>query len=182
MGGQGYGPLTAWILVLVVIGAGLFRLRGSSSWEAWTGRGVGSARWLWAAFLGVSAWLVDNGSAGAWAWGFPVPVVLPALIVALWAGSIGAWWGSLDMGTRDHTLSRDLLMHSLRGVVWTAFAAALVASLDLASPWPLLAAGALCGPIYAASWRLWPGYAVQGGEWGFGAAVAAALLFSVAYE
>lgn len=179
-------------------GAALFRLRGSETWREWTGRGLGSIRWLWAAYVGTCAWLLDNGSSARWACGlyvsvvqsadwyrtWSVPILLPSLIAALWFGcAIGPWWGSLDMGTDRGSVWRDLAMHSLRGVLWVAPAAAVLAVWGLGSPWPLLAVGLACGPVYLACWRLWPARRpIQRAEWSWGGLISAALLCSVAFS
>lgn len=187
----------ARLALMALGGAALNRLRGSSRFKEMTGRGATTARLLLAVYLGVCAWLVDNGSNGAWAlgtyfvqfypwrpheiaWSCTVLILLPALVFALWFGMIGKWHGSLDMGTREGTVWRDLALHSLVGVWRTVFAAALLWFASLGTPWLLLIIGALCGPIYLAAWRLAPAFPVECAEWANGAAVAAALLISVA--
>lgn len=160
------------------VGAALFRLRGSSSWQEWTGRGLTSIRLLWAGYLALAAYALDDGTDADWMHG----ALVVALVLALWLGSIFGWWRSLDMGSHEGTAARDVVMHSLRGLVWTGPAALLVWLAGLAAPWPLILAGALCGPIYWTARKLSASYAVQGGEWGFGFAVASALLFSVAFS
>lgn len=186
--------LLPYLLLLSAGGGALFRLRGSSRFQAVTGRGVTTARLLWATYLAGCAWLVDNGSAAAWSgglyltwlpgwgerpndwsWSGPLLTLLPALLLALWLGAVGAWWGSLGVQTAG-----EVARHSARGLLWVAPAALLLFLAGLGAPWPLLAVGALCGPVYLVC-RLWrPWYAVEAGEWAFGGMLAAALLFSVA--
>lgn len=182
--------LGSCVLIFAAGGAALFRLRGSGSfWQA-TGRGATTARWLWAGYLALCAWLVDDGtehdwSAGVylsllepepWAWSRPMPVLVLALATALWLGCVAGWWRSL--GVRS---AWEVAKHSARGVLWTGPAAMVLVLSGLGSPWPLLLAGALCGPIYLAARLVWPWYAVPAGEWAFGGAVSAALLFGVAF-
>lgn len=150
-----------WIFVL----AALFRLRGSSTWFEWTGRGATSIRLLWAFVSAGAAWLVSGH----------LEVLTAALLgLGLWLGCILPWWGSL--GVRD---AWEVAKHSARGLVWVAPAAAALAGLQLGPFWPLLLVGALCGPVYLANRLAWPGYAVQGAEWMWGGMIAAALLLSV---
>ncbi len=153
--------LTAgWVVVL----AAMFRLRGSSTWAEWTGRGATSARLAWATLSALAAWSV----APQQEWTLPA-----ALAVALWLGCIPAWWGSLGVRT-----GREVAVHSLRGLVWTG-PAALVVILHGGVGWPLLLVGLLAGPVYLACRLARPTYAVQGAEWLWGGLIAAALLLSV---
>lgn len=153
--------LTAgWVAIL----AAMFRLRGSSTWAEWTGRGATSARLAWALLSALAVWTV----APHLEW-----TVIAMLAVALWLGCLPAWWGSLGVRT-----VAEVALHSLRGLVWTA-PAALVVFLHSELWWPLLLAGVLCGPVYLACRLARPTYAVQGAEWTWGGMIAAALLLSI---
>ena len=149
------------VLLCAAVGAAGFRLRGSALWSRITGRGAGTARvFAWALPLAVVSPL-------PWAW-------VPALAAALWLGSLAAWWGSLDMGRNEGSFARDFALHALRGMVWV-IPAALVLTAAGRLWWPLLAAGALCAPIYAVAWRIWPVRATEAAECGFGACIGAAI-------
>lgn len=156
------------IILLTIGGAALFRVRGSSSWHEWTGRGATSIRLLWAAYLGTAAAALGLS-----------PWLAAAVGFACFLGSVWPWWGSLDMGRNEGTLWRDMGMHSLRGLLWTAPPAAVLWGSGSGSPWLLLLAGAACGPIYAAAWRLHAKRAGPLAEWLFGAAYAAGLLTTI---
>ena len=65
---------------------------------------------------------------------------------------------------------------------WVGPAAALLVLAGLGSPLPLVAAGALCGPVYLACRLLWPWYGVEAAEWAWGGAIAAALLGACAFS
>jgi hypothetical protein len=154
--------ISGWVALL----AGLFRLRGSETWAAWTGMGATSIRLLWAGASALAAWTVGEAVGAGLAL---------ALAAALWLGCILPWWDSLGVRT-----AAEVARHSARGLVWTGPAAAVLALSGAGLAWPLLAVGALCGPVYLACRRLDADYAVQGAEWVWGAMIAAALLLSVA--
>lgn len=156
-------------MIAVLLGALLgglgFRLRGWSGFERLTGRGATTAR--------LACWAIPMGAFAALA--LPIPWwggVLVAL--ALWAGSVAPWWGSLDLGRMDGDWIEEAALHALRGLVWVTPAMVAIALLSLPW-WPLLAAGALCLPVYELAWRLRPALATEIGEVVFGAAIGAAL-------
>lgn len=152
--------------LLTAGGAAIFRLRGSSLWHEWTGRGATTIRLIWGTYLGAVAFIV-----APLAWWVP-----PALAVAFWLGTIGPWWGSLDLGRNEGSFARDFVLHTLRGFLWTLPAAAVlwfVVGWD--AGW-LLVAGGLCGVIYAISGRVYAARATENAEWAFGAAITASLL------
>ena len=166
-----------WLVGLVygLVGAGLFRLRGSSHFEAWTGRGKTTADAVWA--LGLSLPLPLFGL--PWAW-------VPAMLVVLWLGGRLPWWKSIDMGRNPldgTTPAQDWLMQSLRGVLWVAGAAAVVWWLGGAW-WLVVVAGLSCSVCYEIGWRVNPDFrysveATEIGEVVFGFVIAAALAYSV---
>jgi len=89
------------------------------------------------------------------------------------------WWRTLTLGRNpeDGPAWRQWLLHTARGVLWTAPAAALAWWLGC-SPFALLLAGLLCAPAYEAGWRLDRRGGLGGTEWGecfFGAAIGVAL-------
>ena len=183
-----------FLLVLLFSAASgvVFRLRGSSSFAEWVGRGPGTIRLIWGFALALFAWIVDRGAGPEW-WLLPVApgwLAWPLLGLALYLGCSFAWWGSLDMGRREHTFARDFAMHSLRGATWT-LPAAVVVFLSGAGPWwPLALAGASSGTIYALAWWFCPPSPpaqaigtgpVEMGEYGFGTAIGFALLAGVAF-
>jgi hypothetical protein len=150
-------------LAPAVLAAG-FRVRGWAGFQRLTGRGATTARIVaWAIPCGLVAW----GLHGHWYAG-------AAMAVAAWAGSLLGWWRSLDLGRHEGEWARDFALHTARGLLWTA-PMALAAWLSGGLPWPLLAAGLLCGLAYEAGWRLAPRRATEIGEVAFGAIVGAAL-------
>jgi len=150
------------ILIFLALGAVTFRLRGSQTFQAWTGRGATTARLMWA--TGVSFAAVPLA-------GIPL-IVAPQLALALYVGALAPWWGSLDMGRQHGSLWGDIGRHTLRGFIWTG-PAALVLPVSSAGDgtWLLLAGGA-CGLIYALCWQLSDRYPTESAECIFGAAIA----------
>lgn len=134
------------ILLGALVGAAGFWLRGAAVFALWTGRGATTARIVaWAIPLALLCWVVTPL---AWWW-------CAALGVALWVGCLPGWWGSLDLGRDAGAWWRDFALHSLRGVLWSAPAAGVLAMASGAWWWPMLA-GAACGAAYEAGWRLRP--------------------------
>lgn len=159
-------------LVGALVGGVGFWLRGSATFARATGRGATTARIVaWAMPLAAFAWLLTPL---AWWW-------CAALAVALWLGALPGWWGSLDLGRVEGAWPRDLALHTLRGVVWMAPAAAVL-GLAGAAWWPPLLAGLSCGAAYEVGWRVWPARATEVGECLFGAACGAALLWGAAWR
>lgn len=157
------------ILLGALIGGAGFRLRGWSGFERLIGRGATTARIAgWAAPLALLCVLT---APLPW-WGGPL------IGLALWAGAIAPWWGSLDFGRMDGTWLRDAALHALRGVVWVVPVAAAVALLGGAW-WCPLAAGLLCVPAYELGYRLRPAIGTEIGEIIFGACIGAALIGAV---
>lgn len=156
------------LLLGVIVGGALFRMRGAAIFERVTGRGKTTADAVWAAGL---AALAMPG------WWQAAP-----LAFAFWLGGRAGWWRSLTLGRNpmDGPVWRQWALHTARGLLWTAPAAALAWWMG-ASAWPLLLAGLACAPAYEAGWRL-EGVARLGGtEWGecfFGAAIGAALVLT----
>lgn len=159
------------ILILAAIGAALFRLRGSDLFARVTGRGKTTADVVYA--VGLALLFIFSMP---W-WG------VPALALALWLGGRPGWWKSLSLGRNpvDGSVRAQFVRHTLRGVVWTAPAAAAGLALG-ASPVPLILAGATCALVYEAGYRLSDRGGVfgrfGGTEWGelfFGAMIGVAL-------
>lgn len=155
-----------------LVGGAGFWLRGAAVLQRITGRGATTARIVaWAAPLALLCWAV---TLLPWWW-------CVAIGVALWLGCLPGWWGSLDMGRNGGSWARDFALHTLRGVVWVAPVAAVLAAAGAAWWWPLLA-GMTCGVAYEIGWRLRPlgdarrPAATEIGELIFGAAVGAALI------
>lgn len=149
-------------------GALLFRLRGAALFQRITGRGKTTAD---AIYAGCLAALAMPG------WWQAAPLAL-----ALWLGGRAGWWRSLTLGRNpmDGPVWRQWALHTARGLLWTAPAAALAWWLS-ASPRPLLLAGLVCAPAYEAGWRLAGLGRLGGTEWGeclFGAAIGAALVIT----
>lgn len=155
------------MLVGAIVGAAGFRLRGSKQWALWTGGGIGTARlFAWALPVALTAWLM-----------LPLEWWEALLLwVALWAGALTAWWGSLDLGRMEGTWARDFGLHTLRGLVWVIPPA--VALLLAHEPiwWAPLIAGACCGLVYEIGWQLQPRWAIETGEVLFGGLVGAAVM------
>jgi hypothetical protein len=158
--------LALMMLLLGVIAGGLlFRLRGAAIFERLTGRGKTTADAIYAVGLALVA-------APGWWQG-------AALALALWSGGRAGWWRSLTLGRNpmDGSVLSQWVRHTARGVLWTAPAAVLAWWLG-ASPVPLLVAGLLCGVAYEAGWRLAGRWGLGGTEWGecfFGAAIGGAV-------
>lgn len=168
---------TALVIALSAGGAGLFRLRGSETWHEWTGRGATSIRAVLAAYLALAAWLADNGTAAAWSGATaPFPLWLFVLALAIWLGCIAGWWHSLGVASAS-----EVARHSARGLLFVIFGAAVLGMSGLGTPWPLMVAGASCGPIYLAVRLLRPSYAIPGAEFVFGGVFSLALLGGVAW-
>jgi len=159
------------ILILAAIGAALFRLRGSEVFECITGRGKTTADAVYAVGLA----LLFTSSMPWWG--------VPALALALWLGGRPGWWKSLSLGRNpaDGPVRAQFIRHALRGIVWTAPAAAVAFALG-ASPVPLILAGATCALVYEVGYRLSERGGVfdrfGGTEWGelfFGAMIGVGL-------
>ena len=121
-----------------------YRVRGSRLWREWTGRGVTTAR--------IVAWGGSCAVAVLLCW--PVPWWLPpGVMLAAWAGATPPQWGSIDIGHREGTWWRDLLVQSGRGLIGVSGIAALLA-LAGGAWWPVAGAGVLAGPVYALAWSL----------------------------
>jgi hypothetical protein len=150
------------------VGALLFRMRGAALFQRITGRGKTTGDAVYAAGLAAIA------MPGWWQ--------ALALAVALWLGGRLGWWRTLTLGRNpeDGPVWQQWLLHTARGVLWTAPAAALAWWLGC-SPFALLLAGLLCAPAYEAGWRLDGRGGLGGTEWGecfFGAAIGLALVFT----
>jgi len=159
-----------------LVGAMLFRLRGSSAFERWTGRGATTARIVWAAGMAGVAHL-----AGA-TW-----QEAAALGAGLFVGCIQPWWQSLSLGDNaaDGATVGQYLRHGLRGLWWTLPAALAVAAYASAIGLPewrpaaiLAAAGLACVPAYQIGKWSWPGRATEVGEVLFGGAIGAAVVLA----
>lgn len=164
------------IFVVALLAAG-FRIRGDAAFARWTGRGATTAR--------IVAWAIPVAASG-WLLGLEWPVAV-ALGVAAWVGCLAPWWGSLDLGRHEGTWFRDFCLHSARGVLWTLPMAGVVflaqfsvwPTVGAGLWWPLLAAGALCGPAYELGYRIREKRGTEIGEALFGALIGGALVLAV---
>ena len=80
---------------------------------------------------------------------YPWWMIAPT-ILTWWLGCIFPWWQSLDMGRMSGTLLQDVVMHSLRGIIWVLPSVVLVGIIVGPNPVlviPLLVS-LLCGPSY----------------------------------
>lgn len=158
------------ILLGALIGALGFRLRGSALFEQWTGRGATTARVVcWAIPVAILS-LVN------------VPVLYAPLIgLAIFLGAVPGWYGSLDLGRDDGNATKDYVIMTVRGFVWTAPAAYVMSMFSIESAIALVIAGLMCPLAYTAGWYI-PSkvnHARQGAEVGeliFGALVGMAVM------
>ena len=157
-----------------VAGATAYRIRGSEIFRRYTGRGVGTARIMWAA---VCALVCAAGSPVLW---------LPAAVfVAHYAGSTLPQFGSIDLGRREGSAAVDALKQSGRGLAAGIPVAA--AYWFAGEAWlPPVLAGAAAGPLYALAWlrpipveHLGEGDPPETGELLYGAAVGLSLALGV---
>lgn len=162
------------VLVGLVVGAGMFWLRGSAKFGEWTGRGKTTADTLWAAAMAALAFWAGMKWYGAVAVG-----------LGLWLGARPGWWQSLSLGRNaaDGAEGLQYLRHATRGMLWV-LGGAFGAWLGGASYVPLLIAGFLCVPAYVAGYALREGDTspytnpTAVGEMLFGAAIGAAVVLS----
>lgn len=161
--------MIAAVVIILALAVG-FRLRGWEGFERITGRGATTARIVcWAIPVGLASLALGMSWLAALAMG-----------IAAWVGCLPGWWGSLDMGRHEGGFWRDFALHSLRGVLWTAPMAAVLWWFGGAW-WSLVVAGAACGLIYEAGYRIAAiargrmGGGTEIGEALFGAAIGAAL-------
>lgn len=165
---------TLEIFVGILVGGGMFWLRGSAKFHEWVGRGKPIADGIWAAALGILAVVVGMSWYGA-----------AAMAFGLWLGGRLGWWQSLSLGRNaaDGPEGLQYLRHAARGMVWVVGGAA-GAWLGGASYVPLLLAGLMCVPAYVVgyAWREGDDSPYTNptavGEWLFGAAIGAAVVLS----
>ena len=132
----------------VGVGAFMFWLRGSATFERITGRGKTTGDLVWAiSMAGLAAPLYWNssGSLGAFA----------LLTLAFFLGGRLPWWRSLSMGRnpRDGYFWGAFARHTVRGLFWVAPAAFAIGILG-GNPLGLLVAGLLAGLCWEAGWSL----------------------------
>lgn len=159
------------MIVLFAIWAGfLWRVRGGA-WETLLRLppGTTKARLATAALIAAPLAIADPWAAA----------VAPALFLGM---ALAGWGHAMDIGRVAGTRWGDAAWMSGWGVV-VVLPSAVVAGLLGGVAWPLLAAGALFGPVYALAWHLprlpdIPDFAIGPTEWAevaCGAAVGAAL-------
>lgn len=142
-----------------------FWLRGSALFERLTGRGATTARLVcWALPCGLAWWALGGN-----------PLYAAGAAVAAWLGTLLGWWGSLDLGRNEGTWLEDFLLHTARGVLWTAPMAA-VALVQHEAWWWMLGVGALCGLLYELGYQLNEARGTEIGEFLFGAVIGAAMV------
>lgn len=175
------------ILTPAVLAIG-FRLRGAAKFQELLGRGATTARiTVWAIPLIVLSWFL----------GLPIAVAV-FLGIAAWIGCLLGWWESLDFGRHEGTWLRDFLLHTLRGVLWTAPMAAVLLAADMllgisvyvpwmdisltlgvkTSWWWMLGVGSLCGLIYEIGYQISEEHGTEIGEVLFGGLIGLALVLS----
>lgn len=126
--------------VAALFGAAAYRLRGSELWARYTGRGVGTARLMWAAMCSLAC------AAGLPAWWLPL-----AVFAVHYGASTLPQFGSIDIGHRDGNALLDVALQSGRGLV--AGAGVATAYWFAGEAWlPPLIAGLAAGPLYALAW------------------------------
>lgn len=75
--------------------------------------------------------------------------------LAMYLGTIIGWWRSIDMGRVEGKWLPDFIFQTLRGVLWTLPAAAVMFYVgSISTMISLLIAGALCGVLYELGWRV----------------------------
>lgn len=161
------------------MGALFMWLRGSSSFRAATGRGIGTARIVWGLSMAVVAW-------STWA-----PAGIAGLVgLGFYVGAMDGWHRSLSLGRYedDRPAFGAVMRHAARGLVFPFFGAALVVvggrllGQDVGlHPVFMALSGLACVPAYEIGWRWcprgserWPGATVVG-EILFGAVMGASV-------
>lgn len=130
------------VLGAALAGAAAYRLRGSVLWSRWTGRGVGTARIMWATVCALVC------AAGLPVWWLPI-----AVFVAHYTGSTLPQYSSIDAGHREGSAIGDVLKQSGRCLAaGVPVAAAYWLAGEVWLP-PVLAAVA-AGPLYALAWQI----------------------------
>lgn len=170
-----------WFVLYVCyvgVGAFMFWLRGSATFEQITGRGKTTGDLVWAVSMaGLAAPLYWNSSGllGAFA----------LLTLAFFLGGRLPWWRSLSMGRnpRDSYFWGAFARHTVRGLFWVAPAAFAVGILG-GDPSSLLAAGLTAGFCWEGGWRIKESGSLVGfeatelGELYFGMAIGAGIYFA----
>ena len=132
--------MTSQWLLAVFGGALLFRIRGGLG-----GRKLGTdtteARAIFALGMGLTGWWLGRDS-----W-------LLLLLSAWFLSCLPGWFGALGLGHDGTSWAADAGWLLLRGLMWAA-APALVLWWCGFSPWPLIAAGALCPLAYEVGYRI----------------------------
>lgn len=158
-------------LVLIPIGAFLFRVRGDAIVGSTT-----AGRLLWAVIMSGNVFAATRGALPWW--------VALGTAVGLFIGSIFGWWGDcLDLGTNGGSRVRKTLWMTARGPVFALPAAPAWWWVD---PWSAVAIGlaGIAAPFWftVGFWWLplgWRQWANTVGELGLGASIGAALAFAV---
>ena len=140
-----------WFVLYVCyvgVGAFMFWLRGSATFEQITGRGKTTGDLVWAismALLAAPLYWNSSGSLGAFA----------LLTLTFFLGGRLPWWRSLSMGRnpRDGYFWGAFARHTVRGLFWVAPAAFAVGILG-GNPSGLLVAGLMTGLMWEVGWRL----------------------------
>jgi hypothetical protein len=165
-------------VIAILFGAAAMRLRGSKMFERITGRGIGSARIMWAA---VNALMVLALSTRYFWW--QGCVLALGLFVILWLCSTPGWPGARNSdgsfsGSLGVETGEQAAQMSGRGLLWVG-PAGLWLALEGYSAWPAILSGVSCGLIYWLCRAAIPRFAVEAAELIFGAAMTAALVLSV---
>lgn len=130
------------IILYAIIGGLLYRVRGG---------GIGPIKLAGA----TQARIMFGVSSGALAalQGLPWPYAV-GFALATWLGLVEGWHGHMDIGHNEGETLEDLLGMSMRGVLLTAPAGAVLAS--AIGPWGLIYAfcGSLLGIIYWIGWKI----------------------------
>lgn len=150
-----YGLLV--FLSLVVGGVGNW-LRASSLFQEVTGRGATTARIL---CLALPLGLLSYFSGLLW-WEAAI------FGTALFLGSIGGWWGSLDLSRNEGSWIKDAILHTLRGAVWVAPVALVLLGLGFSFWWLALVPTLFILAAYELGWKIDPPAATTVGDVLFG--------------
>lgn len=129
------------ILIGALVGAIGFRIRGSSEFRKWTGRGATTARIVcWAIPMSIVSL---NHVPIEYAW---------MMTIAFFLGAVPGWCGCLDLGRDDGKVFQDYLVMTARGILWVIPAALVMSFFNQYTSTYMLIAGVLCPLAYTVGW------------------------------
>lgn len=136
----------------IIAGGILFRIRGGAFGDEirkyiYKGYGATTSRLVvWS--LPMTLLLFLSQPSHAW-W------IYPLFFLSIYLGTIIGWWRSIDMGRVEGKWFQDFVFQTIRGVLWTLPAAAVVFYVgSISTMIALLVAGLLCGVLYELGWRV----------------------------